>query len=57
MEQYIERAVRTLADTEQSSFSKDVAKDILRNAGFSDSEIRVFSGYELPIESPFVMVA
>ena len=57
MEQYIELAVRTLADEQQSSFSKNVARDILRNAGFSETEIKVFAGYELPIESPFVMVA
>ena len=39
---YIERAIQILSDTEQTSFSKGVAKDVLLNAGFSEGEINRF---------------
>lgn len=52
---YIQRAIAILADTEQTSYSKGVATDLLRNVGFSESEINEFrTGHH---DKLFVMLA
>ena len=40
MDQYIQKAVKILADDEQTHYAKSVAWQILRNAGLSDSDIQ-----------------
>ena len=39
---YIQRAIDILADEEQTSYSKGIAKELLRNVGFSEREINEF---------------
>ena len=56
-QRHIERAIAILSDNEQTSFAKGAARDLLRNAGFSEDEINGFYGCHFSEGHLYVMAA
>ena len=56
MQPYLKKAVSVVTDSNQTSYSKQLARDLLKNAGYSDEDIRsLVSGEKQPEDLYFIL--